>query len=839
MKKEDVWLHTVCGQCLGDCGMLAHRVDGVIVDVKGDPDCPHNYGKLCNRGYTGVMTMYDPSRVKTPLKRTNPEKGLGIDPGWVPISWDEAMDILVEKLSKLRKEDPRKLSFATFDQAVTANHLEPFGKAFGTPNFHWSGYYCGQYLHSAMYLTNGTFHCDFDANYVNYLMLFGNQAGFGTGLNPNITIQKVAERRKKGLRIVVVDPVCNSAGSKADEWVPVRPGTDAALVYSMVNVLLNEAKIYDVEFIKRYTNGPYLVMPDGYYMKQDNKPLVWDLEEGKAKPYDAEVKEYGLEGNYSVDGVECQPAFQLLKEHVKKYTPEMAAEITTVSADAIRRLAREFGEAARIGSTIVIDGVELPYRPVAANVYRGAGAHKHGVGAALGVLLLNLIVGAIYVAGGHRGHNAIGPDWQWHPGSHDGMIVPPVDAPGAHGGGNYYKYEVKEPVSTNLRELYPISTNRSPMNLATALDPEKFQLPYTSEILIACRRNLIMNGVNYETTSEALKKFKFIATFSVVLDEMSEFADLVLPESVYLEKLDIMPNRLNWSMTAQTGYFYYGIRQPVVEKPMGEARDWGDVLFELAERMGFIGDVYKDLNHRYQLKDPYKLDSTKKYTREEIGDRRYKSQFGEERGLEWFKQHGFFSVKRNVDELYPLPWLKSRFPIYYENILAAGPKVREVTDRMGLKDWDTSDYVALSDWKACTSTSHNHSDGFDLKAVYFKITTHYASWSAQNPWLAELGECNPYSQKILIHTKAAASRGIKDRETICVESPVGKVTGQAKVTECIHPEVIGIAAHFGSFAKGKPVAYGKGASFNRLVPFDIDSISTGVDSCVQVKVYKV
>ncbi len=74
---------------------------------------------------------------------------------------------------------------------------------------------------------------------------------------------------------------------------------------------------------------------------------------------------------------------------------------------------------------------------------------------------------------------------------------------------------------------------------------------------------------------------------------------------------------------------------------------------------------------------------------------------------------------------------------------------------------------------------------------------------------------------------------------VCVESAVGKVTGKAKVTECIHPEAVGISGHFGTYAKGMPVAYGKGANINKLTPFDIDPVSTGIDSCVKVKVYKI
>jgi len=833
MKKDDTWIRSVCDQCRGDCGILVHRVDGVVVDIKGDPDCPNTLGKICAKGYAGIMNLYDPSRVLTPLKRTNPEKGLGIDPKWVPISWDEAMDTMVEKLSKVMKEDPRKVSFAAFDNYGMWAIMPSWLRAFGSPNYRWYGFYCGNYLHSCTYLTNGTFHCDHDIAHVKYLMLFGNQTGFGAGLNPNLSAQTVAAARKKGLKVVAIDPICNHAASKADEWVPIRPGTDSALTYGMIDVLLNELGIYDQPFLKKYTNGPYLVQPDGYHFRRDGKPLVWDAAEGKAKPYDAEVADYALEGSYTVDGIECKPAFQLLKEHVHKYTPEIVSKITTVPAATIRRLAEEFGREAMIGSTILVDGVELPYRPAAANFYRGAGAHKHGVAAAVGIQILNMIIGNFYVPGGHMGQNLIGPSWSWQPQQFEGLIVPSSNHDAGHGI-NYYTAEVKEPETTALMELYPMSASPAPNNLASNLEPEKYKLPYTPEIFLCCRQNLFTGGCDYELTAKVLKQFKFIATFSTHIDEMAEFADLVLPESTNLEKLEVLPHRLNWSHSPKTGWWYWGVRQPVVP-PLGEARNWCEVLLELADRIGFLGALHENWNHQFGLKDPYKLDPAKKYSWVEVSEMRLKSQFGADKGLEWFKENGFVKIKRTVDEQYPLPWLKVRFPLYNEVFKTAGAKIKKVTEGMGIMDWDLSDYEALLEWRPGWEESKN---GFDLSASNFRVPTHSTSMTAQNPWLSEVAENNPYAQRILIHTETARRRGIKNYDKIFVESAVGKVTGIAKVTEGIHPEVIGISSHFGSLAKGKPVSYGKGTNFNRLLPYDRDPVSTGVSACVAVKVYK-
>ncbi len=830
--KEDVWVHTACDMCSGRCGVVAHRVDGVIVKVEGDPNAPTSRGKICARGGASLMGLYDPHRLRFPLKRTNPEKGIGIDPGWERITWEEALNTVVERLTKIMKDDPRKLVMGTFDDPDVS--VIPFARAFGTPNYTWNGYFCGQYLHSSMYLTNGTFHCDFDAKNCKYVMLFGNQAGFGAGLTPNIMAQHVADARKRGLHVVVVDPLCNNSGAKADEWVPIRPGTDGALILAIINVLLNELGIYDKEFLGRHTNGPYLVKADGYYLRQDGKPAVWDASEGKAKPYDSQVRECALEGRFKVGEEEVTPAFQLLKEHVKRYTPEYAAEITTVPVSTIRRLATEFGHAASIGSTVIVDGEPYPLRPVAANIYRGAGAHKHGVGVALAVQILNMVVGAFYAVGGHLGMNLIGPSWIWQPGEYDGLIVPPKKL--LHHGDGYYGVKVKPPEVAGLDDLYPVSTNLSPNMLTTTLEGEKFGLPQP-EMLLVCRRNLFLGGVNKEITARALKKYKFIAFFGDHLDEVSEFADIAFPDSHFLEKYRLFPNGMTWCNSHQMGYYVWGLRQPVVEPP-GEARDWVDVLEVLAERLGVRGKFYEAINGLYSLKGNCRLDPPKKYSREEIYNMRIKNELGENKDFNWFQEHGYFNLKTKMDEDFPLNRLKMRFPLYYENIKEAGRMVHEVTEKMGLK-WETGDYEPLPHWKPCPA--YSQTGDYDLFAVNFRVPTHSQSWSVENAWLNEVARLNPYSMKIWVNAATGRKKGISDGDAIIVESQAGRLKGVAKLTECVHPQTVGISSHFGGWAKGKPLGAKIGDNFNCLLPFDEehkDPISSGVDACVRVKVSK-
>lgn len=838
---DDVWVHSACDMCYNPCGIMVHRVNGVVVKIEGDPECPHNWGKLCAKGHSAIMSLYDPNRIKKPLKRTNPRKGIGVDPKWVEISWEEAFTTIGERLKKIRKEDPRKLLIASFDTPELI-YLHAWASAYGTPNASWipANYYCGAALHQMTYVTNASFHSEMDLEHCNYCILIGNQAGFQVGLNANITTQKMADARMRGMKLVVIDPRYSPAASKADEWVPIRPGTDGAMALAMVNVLLNELGIYDREFLKNRSNAPYLVGPKGYYMRDaaTKKPLMWDLADGKAKTYDAAIKEPAIEGTYTVDGTPCQPAFQRLRDHVKKYTPEMASEITTVPAETIRRIAREFGQAASVGSKIVIDGVELPYRPVAINSYKGAFTHKHGAHAALSVQLLNLVLGAIYVPGGHRGVNPVGPSWTPKE-SPDGIIAPADYIQHGRGPYDFLDFEAVPPQGMNLKELFPTAHLSCCAVQMVLLEPEKFKLPYQIEMLIQSRVNLMMSMVVPEQTAEAIRRIPFMVSFATFVGETEEFADIVLPDLHELERLDIFPNMVQLAVTASSGHWYWGARQPVVSPP-GEARHWMDVLFELTDRAGFREDFNEMLNIELDLKGPYRLEGGKKYSREEILDRRAKSMLGPEYGLDWFRKNGYRKVKRTVEETYPGPFLKPKIPIYFEHFKKAGDFINEVAGQMGIA-WDVSDYEAMMDWKPCPAYEEKNPE-FDLYAVNYKTPLHTFTHTGQNPWLSEISERDPSLYKVEINADTAGKKGIKNGDYVWIETKEGnKVKGKVKATEGMHPEVLAIGGCFGHWAKGKPIGRGKGVHFNSLLaltPERVDMVSAAVDTCVKVKVYK-
>jgi len=859
--RDDVWLHSACSSCVNsDCPIIVHRVDGVIEKIEGDPDNPHNFGKICSKGHSAIMSMYDPYRVLHPMKRTNPEKGIGVDPKWQQISWEEALTTVAAKLKEVRAKDPRRLFMGSFDHIVMHQTMYPWAQAFGTPNILLVGgsWYCGPALHTALYLTDAQFHSEIDADYCKYAILFGNQMGGNAGSLSTTMGKKMADARLRGMKLVVVDPILTNIAAKADDWLPIRPGTDGALALGMLNVLLNECGIYDAPFLKHQTNAPYLVGPDGLYVRDPDtkKPLVWDVARGRAVPFDGSPQDPALEGSFEVGGVLAHPGFHLFRENIVKYTPESVAEITTIPAESIRRIAKEYGEAALVGAKIVIDGQELPYRPVAVNQNRGANAHKHGTVTALAIQLLSIVVGALYVPGSHMGLNVVGPekyDWSWEPEADpDGMILTPVSKAFSLYDHSYlYKFEERileppyfagqvkwPPDSPYFKELYPLGLGAAPV-LEVVLDqPEKYQPPYVPEMMVLSRCNLMMGRVNPEIMAGILKRIPFIAVFAQQLDESAELADILLPDAHVLERLDFCPQMMHITESPATGHWYFGIRQPVVA-PLGEARPWREVLLDLAQRIGMLPELTTLMNYRYELKDPYKLDPEKQYTWEEICDRWGKSLFGPEYGIDWFKANGYLVFKRTPQELYPGPFLKPKWPIYFENFKRAGKTLKPLVEKSGLPV-DMSDYEGLLDWRPCPSYEHRH-DEYDLYAVNYKLPMHIFSHSPQNAWLNEMGEHHPYGYEIMVHTDAAKRKGIRDGDAIWVESIAGKVQGRAKLTEAIHPECIGIAGNFGCWSEGKPLAKGKGVHWNTLVPLGIeyvDGISSNLDACPRVKIWK-
>ncbi|MBI4286422.1 MAG: molybdopterin-dependent oxidoreductase [Chloroflexi bacterium] len=814
-------------------------------------------GGTCGKAISALQILYDPNRINYPVRRTNPEKGLGVDPKWQRISWDEALGEIAEKLSAIRKDNPDKLLiFNGPNVGRTGTCLLILGQwrmAFGSKNWNeaGAGLHCGDASHLGAGMNHASWSITPDFKYARYILMFGAGKGVGTGHSMAMVGRERADAAYRGLKVIAFDPICHASGGKGTEWVPILPGTDLIVCLAMANLLVNEWGIYDKEFLMQKTNGPYLIKADGRYVRDDEgEPLLWDMADGTARNWKADVKEPALEGEFEVRGVKCRPAFAVIKEHLRQYTPEWAEKISTVPAATIRRVAREFGENANIGGCITIDGVTLPYRPVAAIQFRGGSGHSNGFHTYLAVDLLNHLVGACEVPGGAIGWVArsFGNPWtgtlKWDPkATKDGHLTStnwPSFMPGT-----WPHSEPKLPKTLALNDLFTCCPGFSsfPFNEQSQEFYQKLGLTYRAEAMFGFTSNMAVTTHELENTEKFLKSVPFIAGSYIFHNETTEgFCDIVLPDTCGLETLSAVGADM-FAHCHPVGLLdhTFPIQQPVVP-PMYERRSFEDVLNELAIRMGFSKEYYTHINYSNgtMLGAPPPLDVDKIYTWEEICDRILVARFGPERNLEWFRENGFARWHKDVKEAYWRPFINARSSIYMEFLIDHGEEIKKICEPRGVKV-DLEQYTPLLSWFPPAPRRERNPE-LDLYAFSYKDVVHTGSGTHGIPWLAEISDRNPWHNFIMINRKTAEAKGLKDLDWVYLENARGrKAKGRVHTMEGVHPQCVALIVGAGKFAQGMPLSRNRGTNMNVLLEGDLDHccpISLNIETSARVKIYK-
>ena len=815
---SDRWVQSACKMCLHGCGILVHIENGVVTKIEGDPSNPDNMGKLCPKGNVGMLRLYDPKRVKAPMVRTNPEKGPGVDPGWKEISWDEAMDLVTEKLKPIRETDPRKLLVASGDFQRIFNWAWP--AAFGSPHFFSTvGQYCGAAYHPINGITDTSFAVVNDYEYCNYWLQIGSGDGFSSHLHLSGAAKRMADARMRGMRVVTVEPRMSPAAAKADEWVPIVPGTDRAFILGLMNSLVFEHGLYDREFLKTRTNAPYLIdAAGGYALSAAGKALVFDPVAGIVREWDdAALADIALEGRYEVGGEMCATGFQLFLDILADHSPEQMEAVCTVPAATMRRLARELGEAACIGETIELEGKTYPFRPAAVNYYRGAIAHKNGGEDSMALKMVNTLLGNIDVPGGHLGVPLDIRGFFIEPGEHGllkpnpHILHPPVP----------FKFPAD---SLQMMEWFPLGMDAGHIAVDAVLNPEKYHLDYRPEVLLTYHSNPVWNMPAQEKVRQAIATFDYVISIDVQVNETTEWADLILPDHTYLESTVAF-------MCEPPAVRGLVLRQSVIE-PLYNTRDATEILIDIADRCGFL-DVWNGfLSFLLGLvaREDLVLAPDRTYTNDEIMDRFCRACYDDEHGLEWFKEHGHMVVKKTAAEAY-LPYDGLRIPFYYEVIKTAGDQLREQFAGTGY-DWDTSSYVPLPSWHE--GPIHGEKPDYPLYAITFKTAETNFAENMSIPLIDKLTAGGAQTRGVLLNPRTAAALGVVDGDPIEVVSAFGRVEGNAALSEGVHPDVVAVSNAIGG--RGR-----KGTHFNVLLPAELeytDNFSGALESVARVRVEK-
>ncbi|MEJ2068614.1 MAG: molybdopterin-dependent oxidoreductase, partial [Deltaproteobacteria bacterium] len=250
---------TSCQICYWGCGVHAHVVDGKIWKLTGNPDDPLCAGRLCPRGTAGVGMIYDPDRLKTPLKRVNGKEGQN----FASVSWEDALDDAAGSLSEISdKYGPE--SVAVITHGKPGHFIEHLVRAMGSPNYSFPSFsLCRGARDVAYYLTYGKELGSpepTDVENSRVLVLLGSHLGENMHTTQVREFSRFLKRANEGkAKLVVVDPRFSIAAGKAWKWLPIRPNTDMAFLLSLIHVILNERPdgraLYDEGYVNTYTTG--------------------------------------------------------------------------------------------------------------------------------------------------------------------------------------------------------------------------------------------------------------------------------------------------------------------------------------------------------------------------------------------------------------------------------------------------------------------------------------------------------------------------------------------------------------------------------------------------------
>jgi anaerobic selenocysteine-containing dehydrogenase len=848
---------TTCYMCACRCGIRVHLREGEdgpeVRYIDGNPAHPLNQGVICAKGASGIMKQKSPARLTQPLlRKAGSERGAA---EFEAISWERAYDILTTRLAHIRATDPKKFAlFTGRDQMQALTGL--FARQFGTPNYAAHGGFCSVNMAAGMIYSIGGSFWEFGGPDLERAKVF---VMIGTAEDHHSNPMKIAisKFKRDGGRFISINPIRTGYSAIADEWIPIKPGTDGALLMALLHELIRTDTL-DHAFLKRFTNAPQLVVldegareglfafdpnpekgPPGDGRNPHNK-LVFDKTSGQilnAYPEGiAEGCDPALEGHYTLaDGTRVTPAFQLLRERVAACTPEWAAAITGIAAERIVALAQEMGHAA------LKQAFELPIpwtdawgklhpttqaRPLAFHAMRGLAAHSNGFQTVRALAVLMSVLGTIDAPGGFR-----------HKAPYPRHIVP-----------NYRAFNSPEMIQPNTPlNAAPLGFPASPEELAINPDGSPIRIdhafswehplsahglmhnvitnatrgdPYRIDTLMMFMANMAWNStMNTMAIREMLNRKddtgEFMIPFVVVCDafqsETVAFADLVLPDTTYLERHDVM-GMLDRPISEFDGPVD-SVRIPVV-KPLGECKPFQEVLIELAARLKFPAFTTAEGERKFTGYPDFIVNFQPQPGigflmgwRGKNGDEHLR---GEPNPKQWeayeqnncvFQYHMPQSMHfmRNWNREYldfakEKGWRQKNDPvqlaIYSDTLqafrLAAQGKTEGRQPPEHLRTRIATYFDPLPFWYAPLEDAATDLGSYPLNAITQRPMAMYHSWDSQNAWLRQIHSHNYLN----VNPRTALAAGITDGGWAWVESQWGQVRCMVRHSEAVEPGTV-------------------------------------------------
>ncbi len=625
--------NTTCYMCACRCGIRVTLRDGEIRHIEGNPEHPLNKGVICAKGASGIMKQYSPARLTKPLlRKEGAERGSS---EFEEISWERAFDIMEERLGNLRATDPKKFAlFTGRDQMQALTGM--FAKQYGTPNYAAHGGFCSVNMAAGMIYSIGGSFWEFGGPDLERSKLF-IMIGTAEDHHSNPMKMELSKFKRHGGRFITINPVRTGYSAIADEWVPIKPGTDGALLLAICNELISQG-LFDRDFLVQYTNAAELVIQDeardddGLFYRAEmhveegcfdpENKLWWDRELDVAMSTRTPGSDPYLLGEFTLDdGTKVKPSFQLLKDRLAEYTPEWAEGITGIPVETIKRLAHEMGVVARDQK------IELPIQwtdcwgnehdkvvgsPVSFHAMRGLAAHSNGFHTIRALSVLMTLLGTIDTPGGFRhkapfprpippcpkppkGPEAVQPNTPL-----DGMPLGwPKDPDDLFVDGDGEPVRIDKAFSWE----YPLSVHGLMQNAITNAWRGD---PYKIDTLMLFMANMAWNSsMNTAKVREMLVdkdengdyKIPFIIVADAFQSETVAFGDLVLPDTTYLERHDTI------SMLDRPISEYDGpvdsVRIPVVP-PKGDCKPFQEVIVELGSRLKLPAFTNEDGSRKFR-----------------------------------------------------------------------------------------------------------------------------------------------------------------------------------------------------------------------------------------------